>query len=114
MTGMPLTILFFLKYEYTSWFSSTSSSQQTTLSGDEAKKASTAGLIFLQGPHQVAPIFTMTSPGLFSKSCWNFSTDSNPVMMVFVNDVGAVADADAEDVDICFFVSFVSFVCVCI
>jgi hypothetical protein len=41
-------------------------SQQITLSGEEAKKASTMGFIFLQGPHQVAPILIITKPGFFS------------------------------------------------
>ena len=46
--------------------SSTSISQQITLSGEEAKNASTTGLIFLHGPHQVAPILIITKPGFFS------------------------------------------------
>jgi len=36
------------------------------LGGEVAKKVWTAGLIFWQGPHQVAPNFNRNSPGLFS------------------------------------------------
>ena len=49
---MPFTIFLLFKYAYKSNDSSTSISQQITLSGEDAKKASTTGLIVLQGPHQ--------------------------------------------------------------
>jgi len=42
---------------------STSMSAQITSGGDVAKKPSKAGAILLQGPHHVAPNFTITSPG---------------------------------------------------
>jgi hypothetical protein len=38
------------------------------LSGEEAKKASTTGLIFLQGPHHFAPNLIITKPGFFSNN----------------------------------------------
>jgi hypothetical protein len=37
-----------------------------TLSGEDAKNASTTGFIFLHGPHHVAPNLTITKPGFFS------------------------------------------------
>jgi hypothetical protein len=68
MTGTPFTIFLLFKYEYKSKDSSTSISQQRTSSGEEAKKASTTGLIFLQGPHQDAPNLTIIKPGFFSSN----------------------------------------------
>ena len=36
--------------------------------GEDAKKASTTGLIVLQGPHQEAPNLSITKPGFFSNN----------------------------------------------
>jgi hypothetical protein len=66
ITGIPLTIFLLLKKEYKSNDWSISISQQITLSGEDAKNASTIGLILAQGLHQVAPILIITNPGFDS------------------------------------------------
>ena len=47
-------------------------SQQMTVSGEDKKNASTTCLIFLHGPHQDAPSFKITKPGLLF-----FNNDKN-------------------------------------
>jgi hypothetical protein len=62
-------------------------SAQITFGGDDAKNASTICAIFLQGPHHVAPSFTITNPGFAFNKFKKTSLVSKTLIICFVNDI---------------------------
>lgn len=84
--------------------SSTSMSAHMTLGGDDAKKASTMGAIFLQGPHHVAPILITMSP-VFTVNNFKKSVRVSKTLITCL-DKTALDVEDEDEVDIILYTQY--------